>query len=273
MSSANSRGRIWIEALAGKQKQPSWMPGSVIVSDSELNGEPARFLAVVPNPDSRFPRVRNGEVGLEEGWSLARAVREVVDADRNGTKRPIIAVVDVKSQAYGRREELAGIHLACASAVDAYATARMAGHPVIALVVGPAISGAFLSHGYQANRILAFNSPEVMVHAMGKAAAARITKRSISELEKLAEEVVPMAYDIRSYAKLGTLHKLLEIENPDNPQKESVELVRQELIEAIADTRKGPRDLSNRLDSEGAKRFRHASIEARQKLIEQWTAV
>jgi malonate decarboxylase gamma subunit len=72
---------------------------------------------------------------------------------------------------------------------------------------------------------------------------------------------------------LGTLHKLLDIENPDDPQKESVAFVRQELIEAIADTRKGPRDLSNRLDSEGAKSFRHASPEARQKLIEQWTAV
>lgn len=273
MSSTKSRGRIWIEALAGKQKQPAGVPGSVIVADAELHGEKARFLAVVPNPESRFPRVRNGEVGLEEGWSLARAVREVIAADHNGVKRPIIAVVDVKSQAYGRREELAGIHLACAAAIDAYATARMAGHPVIALVVGPAISGAFLAHGYQANRILAFNSPEVMVHAMGKAAAARITKRSIGDLEKLAEEVVPMAYDIRSYAKLGTLHKLLDIENPDNPGKAEIERIKQELSEAVADARKGSRDLSNRLESDGAKKFRHASLEARNKLIEQWNAV
>ncbi len=270
MSGAENHGRIWIEALAGKQKQAEDMPGSVLVADAQLNGEQARFLAVVPNPSSRFPSVRNGEVGLEEGWSLARSLRQVIKEDSKGTKRPIIAVVDVTSQAYGRREELAGIHLACAAAVDAYATARMAGHPVIALVVGPAISGAFLSHGYQANRILAFNSPDVMVHAMGKAAAARITKRSVADLEKLAEQVVPMAYDIRSYAKLGTLYKLLEIKNPGNPGREEVEEVRRELIDAVADARKGARDLSNRLDSEGGKIFRKASIEVREKLTEQW---
>lgn len=273
MSGTGSRGRVWIEALAGKQKQRADMPGSILISDTDLNGEKVRFLSVVPNPESRFPRVRNGEVGLEEGWSLARAVREVIKADANGEKRPIIAVVDVKSQAYGRREELAGIHLACAASVDAYATARAAGHPVIALVVGPAISGAFLSHGYQANRILAFNTPEVMVHAMGKAAAARITKRSIADLEKLAEEIVPMAYDIRNYAKLGTLHKLLNIVSPDNPQKNEVEAIKRELTDAIADVRNGKRDLSNRLESAGAKEFRRASIEVRRRLTEQWTEV
>jgi malonate decarboxylase gamma subunit len=55
---------------------------------------------------------------------------------KESTKRPIIAIVDVKSQAYGRREETAGIHLAAAAAADAYASARFAGHPVIALISG-----------------------------------------------------------------------------------------------------------------------------------------
>lgn len=269
MSETSNRGRIWMEALAGK-KHLAGLPQSVLVSDAELNGEPARFLAVVPNPNSRFPRVREGEVGLEEGWTLAHAIRETIEADKNGTKRPIIAIVDVKSQAYGRREELAGIHLACAASVDAYATARMAGHPIVSLIVGHALSGAFLAHGYQANRILAFNSPEVLVHAMGKAAAARITKRSVAELEVLAEQVPPMAYDIRSYAKLGILHKLLDVVNPDAPSSEQVELVRKEIVDAVIDARKGPRDLSNRLTSENALIFRKASLEVRQKLTEQW---
>jgi malonate decarboxylase gamma subunit len=48
---------------------------------------------------------------------------------------------------------LLGIHLACAAAVDAYASARLAGHPVIALLVGKAMSGAFLAHGYQAEYV------------------------------------------------------------------------------------------------------------------------
>ena len=133
---------------------------------------------MVPDPDNRFPRARNGDVGLEQGWTLAREVHDVVRADRDGARRPIIAIVDVKSQAYGRTEEALGIHLACAAAAYAYAGARMAGHPVIALLVGAAMSGAFLAHGYQANRILALDDPGVSVHAMSKQAAARITRGS-----------------------------------------------------------------------------------------------
>ena len=68
--------------------------------------------------------------------------------------------------------------------------------PVIALIVGKAMSGAFLAHGYQANRIIALNDAGVMVHAMGKAAAARVTMRSVEDLERLAADVPPMAYDI-----------------------------------------------------------------------------
>ena len=76
---------------------------------------------------------------------------------------------------------------------------------MISLLVGKAMSGAFLAHGYQANRIIALDSPEVMVHAMGKQAAARVTRRSVAELEMLGETFAPMAYDVRSFAKLGLL--------------------------------------------------------------------
>ena len=96
-----------------------------------------------------------------EGWELARAVHEVIDADRDSDcRRPIVAVIDVASQAYGRSEEAYGIHQALAGAADAYASARLAGHPVIGLIVGQAMSGAFLAHGYQANRLIALSRPE-----------------------------------------------------------------------------------------------------------------
>src|SRR6202034_4751419 len=122
-------------------------------------------------------------------------------ASRDGTRHPIVAIVDVASQAYGRCEEKLGVHLACAAAADAYASARLAGHPVIALLVGSAMSGAFLAHGYQANRILALDSPGVLVHAMSKQAAARITRRTVEALEQLGERIVPIAYDVRSFAR------------------------------------------------------------------------
>src|SRR5215475_4597455 len=130
------RGRIWFAALAGTKCRQLCPIGSVLAADTDLGGHRVRYLAVVPDPQNRFPRARSGELGLEEGWYLAKRVREVIDEHLSGAPRPIVAIVDVRSQAYGRCEELLGIHLACAAAADAYADARFAGHPVIALVVG-----------------------------------------------------------------------------------------------------------------------------------------
>ena len=183
-----------------------------------LEKERIRFLAVVPDSCNRFPCARQGQVGLEEGWNLAKHIREAIRADSQAEKRAIVAIVDVPSQAYGRREELLGIFLAAAAATDAYVSARLAGHPVISLVVGHAISGGFLTHGAQANRLLAFHDPGVMIHAMARKAAALVTRRTVEELDELAEKVVPLSYKIEDYAKLGMLHQLIEGIDPESPK-------------------------------------------------------
>jgi malonate decarboxylase gamma subunit len=267
-----SRGQAWIDALADAPPRPAGVP-SVLVADATLDAERVRYLAVVPSPDGRFPRARRGEVGLEEGWNLAKAVREAVDDDAGDERRAIVAVVDVPSQAYGRLEELCGIHQACAAAADAYATARLAGHPVVALVVGRALSGGFLAHGYQANRILALDDPGVTIHAMGRQSAARVTQRTVEELDALAERNLPLAYDIATFARLGLLDRLVEgVTDPDDPTPDDVELVRGQLARVIAEARSGPRDLSNRLASEDARRSRAASIEVRRRLAAEWAS-
>ena len=267
------RGRRWFEALTGSAAPMSGDPASALVADAELGGEMARFAAVVPDPQGLFPRARQGEVGLEQAYALAARVREMIAMDRDRIRRPLIAIVDVKSQAYGRREEMAAIYMAGAAAVDAYATARMEGHPVIALIVGHAFSGAFLAHGYQANRILAFDDPGVVIHAMHKEAAARITRRSLLELDRLGKQIAPLSYDIRDYATLGLLHALLHVENPETPQPGEVQMVRAQLIAAVQDTRLGPRDLSCRLTSAQAQTARQATLLVRRKLEEQWAEV
>ncbi len=264
-----SNGAVWLQALAG-DAAPVHDWAAVKVVDGSVAGQAARFIAVVPDPDNRFPRARKGEVGLVEGWQLAQAVLETVQADRDArVKRPIVAVIDVTSQAYGRREEAFGIHQALAGAAGAYAQARLAGHPVIGLVVGLAMSGAFLAHGYQANRLIALDDPGVMVHAMGKESAARITLRSVAALEALAQSVPPMAYDIRNYASLGLLWKVLQPSSAAAPSSDDVALVRTTLDEALADIeRDEARDLSGRFDGE----HRAASRRVRQLLAQQWEA-
>ena len=158
--SLSGRGRTWFQALADTARPVDTGLGSVLVADATWGNEQIRLLAIVPDPRNRFPRARQGELGLEEGWALAHHVREAIAADRSGARRPIVAVVDVQSQAYGRLEALLGIHLSLAAAADAYATARMAGHPVVALIVGTALSGGLLAHGDQAHRLLRGRSPK-----------------------------------------------------------------------------------------------------------------
>ena len=265
-----SRGRIWFAALAGTKCKQLCSIGSVQAGDTDLGGNRVRYLAVVPDPENRFPRARSGELGLEEGWILAKHIREVTEEHQPEVRRPIIAIVDVPSQAYGRREELLGIFLACAAAASAYADARFAGHPVISLVVGNALSGGFLAHGYQANRILAFDDPGVVIHAMGKQAAARVTKRSVVELDELAGKVLPLSYNVRAFAQLGILHELIQGVNADAPTETDIKKVEEALERAIADARVGSRNLDNRLRSPEAMQTRKASIEVRRLLTAQW---
>ncbi|WP_411391446.1 biotin-independent malonate decarboxylase subunit gamma [Pseudomonas sp. MPB23] len=255
------RGVQWFNALSAGATPVSGLPDSLKVADGVLGEQAVRFIAVVPDAHNRFPRARQGEVGLLEGWGLAKAVDEAI---ARGDQRPIIAIVDVPSQAYGRREEALGIHQALAGAVDSYARARLAGHPVIALLVGKAMSGAFLAHGYQANRLIALRDPGVMVHAMGKASAARVTLRSVEELEALAASVPPMAYDIDSFASLGLLWETLSVSQIEQPTQDDVARVGDCLINAIKDIHGA--DLSGRLGAAN----RAASSHVRQLLREQW---
>ncbi|EMG3209006.1 biotin-independent malonate decarboxylase subunit gamma [Klebsiella pneumoniae] len=238
MSQFPNRAALWLNKLAPDAPLMSGLCPSVQVVDGQINGENVRFIAVVPDANNHYPRAAGGEVGLLEGWTLAKVVNETIatDADQP-VKRPIVAVIDVPSQAYGRREEAFGIHQALAGAAGAYAKARLAGHPVIGLIVGKAMSGAFLAHGYQANRLIAFNDSGVLVHAMGKASAARITLRTVEALEKLAATIPPMAYDVSNYATLGLLSALLDINNPDAPDDHDLSLVSNTLRDAIADAR------------------------------------
>ena len=77
------RGRIWFDALTLNGLPVDGLPASVLARDVSLAGQSVRVVAVVPDEKNHFPRARSGEVGLMEGWGVARAVNEVVAADEN----------------------------------------------------------------------------------------------------------------------------------------------------------------------------------------------
>ncbi len=262
-----SLGNYWFNQLAAGAQEVGGLCDSVRAADGKLNQHDVRFIAVVPDAKNRYPRAAEGEVGLLEGWTLAKVVSQAIDEDADkAVKRAIVAIIDVPSQAYGRREEAFGIHQSLAGAAGAYAKARLAGHPVVGLIVGKAMSGAFLAHGYQANKLIAFNNPGVMIHAMGKESAARITLRSVEALEKLAADVPPMAYDIENYATLGLLSQLLDISDPKNPPQEDIARVKSVIEEAINEIALQGVTLVNRLGADN----RTSSSKVRELMRQQW---
>lgn len=262
-----SRGRLWFEKLTGIKNAKSSVP---TVLHAPKDGK--EYIAIVPDAKNAFPRVRNGEVGLQEGFAVASVVNKIVAEDKNQTtKRPIILVVDVPSQAYGYQEELIGIHVALGSSAAAYAKARQAGHPVIAFIPGDAVAGGFLAHGLQSNRLIALDDTSITIQAMSKASAARITQRTIAELEEATKHVPAMAYNIDNYEKLGALYKLVKGIGSWDATDENVAKIKQIIDDAIQSTVNKPANLHFRYETPIAKESgRKATLQVRQLVTEQW---
>ncbi len=96
-----------------------------------------------------------------------------------------------------------------------------------------------------------------------------MTQRSVAELDALGETIIPMAYNIRQYARFGLLHELITGIDADAPSAGRVAKVKACLTAAIADIRVAPGDLTRRLNSPEAKVHRAASIEVRLRIAEQ----
>lgn len=193
---------------------PEYGPGSV-VGTVKLNGRGATIIANDANAfNERFPVVFAGVIGLEEGYKMATAVYRTIEADRQKTmaeKRPIILVVDTPGNGPGKMEEICGMNKSTGAYQLALAEARKTGHPVIAVVIGRAISGAFLCHGLQADHILALSKKfGTMIHVMPITSISRITKIDIERLEELAVSNPVFAAGVDFFYKLGGIQEVIE---------------------------------------------------------------
>lgn len=93
----------------------------------------------------------------------------------------------------------------------ALAEARKTGHPIVAMVIGRAISGAFLCHGLQADHILALSKDfGTMIHVMPTTSVSRITKMDIERLEELSKSNPVFAAGVEFFYKLGGVQEIVE---------------------------------------------------------------
>jgi malonate decarboxylase beta subunit len=241
-----------------------------LIEEANLTPKPALVDArgCGAHPDMNLEMLHRSARSL---WAtFVNIADEAWQARESISLRAIVAIVDVPGQAFGLHEEQLGIHLALTGAVDAYVTAREFGHPVVALIVGKAISGAFLAHGLQASEILALDDADVEIHVMSEASVSRVTRRSLWEVAALAQIAPSTARDVHSFAGLGGISRLLIVNDADEPSTESVEEVRSEILQAIQRARTDAKSPRARLDSPAAQ-SRTMSPEVRTILESQWS--
>ena len=219
-------------------------PGAV-VGTAKVDGMDATVIAndaQAINP--RFPVVYFGVIGMEEAYKMACAVYETIEADADkpvSEKRPIVLIVDTPGNAPGKVEEIFGMNKATGAYQLALAEARKRGHAVVAMVIGRAISGAFLCHGLQADHILALPKQYgTVIHVMPLSSISRITKMDIERLEELSQKSPVFASGVEFFYRLGGVEEIVPApEEMSRIVKAHIDQVRELKAQGIFD-RSGP---------------------------------
>jgi len=193
---------------------PEFGPGAV-VGTAKLDGADCTIIASDATAfNEKFPVVYAGIIGMEEAYKMAQAVYASVAADADKPieqKRSLVLVVDTPGNGPGKTEEIFGMNKATGAYQLALAEARLAGHPIIAMVIGRAISGAFLCHGLQADHILSLDANYgTMIHVMPLTSVSRIIRKDLETLEELSKGNPVFAAGPRFFYALGGVEELVE---------------------------------------------------------------
>ena len=205
----------FIENSIGAYTQSADIGPGAVIGTAALKGREVTVIAndaAAINP--RFNVVYAGVIGMEEAYKMALAVYKTIEADREkpmDKKRPLVLIVDSPGNGPGKYEEITGMNKATGAYQLALIEARQNGHPIIAMIIGRAISGAFLCHGLQADHILTLSAKfNTMIHVMPLSSIARITKMDIETLQELSKTNPVFASGAQYFYQLGGVEEVLD---------------------------------------------------------------
>jgi malonate decarboxylase gamma subunit len=208
----------FVENKIGSTRLDPDLAPPAMVGEATLDGTMCTVLSVNSRrPNPRFRVVFNGVMGMEETYKFSQALYATIDEDKDkpiDEKRPVVLLIDTPGNSPGKIEEIVGMTKGTASYQFALMDARAAGHPVIGMIVGRAISGAFLCHGLLSDRILSLPKDYgTIVHVMPTTSIAVITGIPLERLNELVKTNPVFASGAEFVYKLGTIDELLD--NPD----------------------------------------------------------
>lgn len=166
-----------------------------------VDGDLLRGVARIDGRDVGVVGTTNdAAIGIELALAMATEVLRTV---RDHPGRPIVLLIDTQGQRLRHRDELLGINVYMAHLAQCLEVARRAGHRLVSLVYGRAVSGGYITGGMMADSCHALVSAEISV--MNLPAMARVTKIPEERLAALAENSPVFAPGASNYLKMGGL--------------------------------------------------------------------
>jgi malonate decarboxylase beta subunit len=143
------------------------------------------------------------ELGIEAALALAAELLRVV---REHPGRPILVLVDSRGQRMSLRDEMLGLNGALGHLAACVELARLAGHRIVTLVRGDAVSGGVLPLGFMADEVDALEGANPWV--MSLPAMARVTKLPVEQLEELSRTSPILAPGLDAFVRLGAIEEV-----------------------------------------------------------------
>ncbi|GAA0307500.1 biotin-independent malonate decarboxylase subunit gamma [Psychrobacter aestuarii] len=167
------------------------------IRDSMIRGSAQTKLGTVKIIGTVDSAAMNQHIAL----TLATDILDVIAEDN---KTPVVFIVDTLGQDSSRADELLCLNGTFAHLASCVDLLRRRGHPNLAIVLGEAVSGGFLSYGLMANQAFALATSQIKV--MDLQAMSRVTKIPCDKLKSLSQTSAIFAPGVENYHAMGAVN-------------------------------------------------------------------